>query len=498
MSTACSVVIFGVTGDLSERKLIPAVFNLGIDELLPQTFNLYGFARREWSRDDFRKTIENSVKNNSRRVAKDPTVLQRLLSEADYIQGNFDSKEAYVGLKEKLDEVDRKSGKKAVRIYYLSTSPEYFHVIAKCLKEFGLLSEEDRFRTRVVVEKPFGHNLPSARELNTMLLQCMDESQIYRIDHYLGKETVQNLLVFRFSNGIFEPIWNRKYISHVEISVCESIGVGSRAGYFDKAGILRDVVQNHALQLLTLVAMEPPVDFTADAVRDEKVKVLRSIKRIPIDDVAYKVVRARYLSGKDGEESVVGYLGEKGVADNSETETFVALELSVDNWRWSGVPFFVRSGKRLKKRVTEISVHFRSTPQLFFRKENVGEFETNVLTFQIQPEEGIKVKVNAKPPGQKMKVMPVNLDFTYREAYGIDTPEAYERLILDCIKGDPTLFTRNDEIEQAWDILEPIFAAWTSKGPAKPPIFGYDSGTWGPPSADELILRHFKTSWNNQ
>jgi glucose-6-phosphate 1-dehydrogenase len=327
--------------------------------------------------------------------------LDRLLAGSEYIQGNFDSKESYLKLKEKLDNVDKQAGKKAVRIFYLSTSPEYFHVIAQSLEDAGLLLAEDQARTRVVVEKPFGHNLPSAKELNSMLLRCMAESQIYRIDHYLGKETVQNLLVFRFSNGIFEPIWNRKYISHVEISVCESIGVGSRAGYFDKSGILRDVVQNHAFQLMTLVAMEPPVDFSADAVRDEKVKVLRSVKRIPIDDVAYKVVRARYLSGKVGDESVVGYLGEKGVADNSETETFVALELAVDNWRWSGVPFFIRSGKRLKKRVTEISVHFRSTPQLFFRKENVGEFETNVLTFQIQPEEGIKVRVNAKPPGKK-------------------------------------------------------------------------------------------------
>ena len=497
MSTACSVVIFGVTGDLSERKLIPAVYNLGLDKLLPDVFHLYGFARREWSQEDFRRVIENSVKNNSRRSSDDTTTLDKLVSGSDYIQGNFDTKEAYLNLKEKLEEVDNQSSKKAVRIFYLSTSPEYFHTIAQSLKEVGLLNEEDRARTRVIVEKPFGHNLPSAKELNSMLLKCMEEQQIYRIDHYLGKETVQNLLVFRFSNGIFEPIWNRKYISHVEISVCESIGVGSRAGYFDNAGILRDVVQNHAFQLMTLVAMEPPVDFTADAVRDEKVKVLRSVKRIPIDDVAYKIVRARYLSGKVGEESVVGYLGEKGVADSSETETFVAMELAVDNWRWSGVPFFIRAGKRLKKRVTEISVHFRSTPQLFFRKENIGEFETNVLTFQIQPEEGIKMRVNAKPPGQKMKVMPVNLDFTYKEAYGIETPEAYERLILDCVKGDPTLFTRNDEIEQSWDILEPIFAAWSSKGPSKPPVFGYDSGTWGPPAADQLLLKHFKTSWNN-
>ena len=495
--SACSVVIFGVTGDLSERKLIPAVYNLGIDKLLPTKFNLYGFARRNWSREDFQKVIENSVKNNSRRAVEDTSILNHLLSGADYFEGDFDSKETYLKLKQRLDEVDQAEGSKAVRIFYLSTSPEYFDVIAGQLKEVGLLEEQDKSRTRVIVEKPFGHNLKSAKELNSVLLKSMDESQIYRIDHYLGKETVQNLLVFRFSNGIFEPIWNRKYISHVEISVCESIGVGSRAGYFDKAGILRDVVQNHALQLLTLVAMEPPVDFSADSVRDEKVKVLRSIKRLAIDDVASKIVRARYLSGKIENQPAIGYLGEKGVADNSETETFVAMELSVDNWRWSGVPFFVRAGKRLKRRMTEISVHYRSTPQLFFRKENIDEFENNVLSFQIQPEEGIKVKVNAKPPGQKMKVMPVNLDFTYKEAYGVETPEAYERLILDCIKGDPTLFTRNDEIEQAWDLLEPIFAAWNSKGPMKPPIFGYDAGTWGPPASDEIILKHDKSSWSN-
>jgi len=496
----CAVVIFGATGDLAHRKLVPALYNLGVDGLLPANFSLIGAARKEVSDKDFRADIRQSVSQHSRRKPLNEIVWKEFEEHSYYVQVPFDDAASYTKLKARLDELDSTAGVVSNRIFYLATGPEYFEVIARNLQQAGLLKEDNMgvdagSSARVIVEKPFGHDLESATHLNKALLECMHEDQIYRIDHYLGKETVQNLLVFRFGNGIFEPIWNHKYISHVEISVCESLGVGGRAGYFDKAGILRDIVQNHALQLLCLVALEPPVAFEADAVRDEKVKVLRSIRRIPINEVGSHAVRARYLSGYIAGESVPGYLAEKGVDPESSTDTYAAIQFEIDNWRWAGVPFFVRAGKRLPKRVTDISIHFRNVPHRLFQGEDVRALNCNTLSFQIQPDEGIFLKINAKPPGPKVRVQTVNMNFSYGSSFGIEPPEAYERLLLDCMRGDATLFTRDDEIEEAWEIMAPILNAWESKTGKAPPVFGYEAGSWGPTAADEMLVKRVGQKW---
>jgi len=491
----CVVVIFGVTGDLAHRKLVPALYNLSVDGLLPANFSLIGFARRDYSDEKFRDEFKESVGKFSRRKPLQEDVWNEFAKHSFYLKSPFDDANGYLQLKEKLDEIDRISGTTANRVFYLATSPDYFATIAEQLKGAGLLSpsSDGTLRSRVVVEKPFGHDVESARELNQSLLRCMSEEQIFRIDHYLGKETVQNLLVFRFANGIFEPIWNHKYIDHIEISVCETVGVENRAGYFDSAGILRDIVQNHVLQLLCLVALEPPVAFEADAVRDEKVKVLRSIRRLQRNDVMSKVIRARYLSGAIGGKPVQGYLAEPGVNPESETETFVALELAIDSWRWAGVPFYLRAGKRLPKRVTEVSIHFKNVPYRLFQDEDVRQIAPNVLSFQIQPDEGIALKISAKPPGPQVRVQRVNMDFSYSTSFGQEPPEAYERLLLDAMRGDATLFTRSDEIEQAWDLLQPIQQVWADA--RKPPVYGYEAGTWGPAAADELLISRVQQPW---
>lgn len=492
----CVVVIFGATGDLTHRKLVPALYNLGVDGLLPAHFSLIGFARRELSDDDFREGLAEGVKTHSRRKPLDESTWSEFSQHSFFVSSGFDDAGGYESLKAKLEEIDAASGVRCNRVFYLATAPDFFDVIARHLKDAGLLDRTPGGpAARVIVEKPFGHDLESAKTLNSKLLDCMAEDQIFRIDHYLGKETVQNLLVFRFSNGIFEPIWNHKYIDHIEISVCESIGVGTRAGYFDTVGIMRDIVQNHALQLLCLVGLEPPVAFEADAVRDEKVKVLRSIRRIEQSDVRSKVVRARYQSGSVGGESVEGYMAEPGVDPDSTTETYVAMELSIDNWRWAGVPIFVRAGKRLAKRVTEISIHFRNVPHKLFEGEDVGSVKPNILSFQIQPDEGISFKICNKPPGPKVRVQSVNMDFSYGTSFGVEPPEAYERLLLDGMRGDATLFTRNDEIEEAWDLLKPIFAAWSSDANSAPPVYGYEAGSWGPKVADELLVNNVGRPW---
>jgi glucose-6-phosphate 1-dehydrogenase len=495
----CVLVIFGATGDLTHRKLVPALYNLGVDGLLPANFSLVGFARRDQTDDAFRSGLEKGVSQFSRRKPLDKGVWSEFAEHSFFVSSAFDDADGYTRLSAKLDEIDQAAGVRCNRVFYLATAPSFFHVIARCLEQAGLLDESSQGsgarKARLIVEKPFGHNLESAKELNKSLLESAAEHQIFRIDHYLGKETVQNLLVFRFSNGIFEPIWNHKYIDHVEISVCESIGVGGRAGYFDSSGIMRDIVQNHAFQLLCLVAMEPPVAFEADAVRDEKAKVLRSIRRIPVDQVKNDVVRARYQTGSVDGERVQGYLAEDGVNPDSTTETYVAMELSLDNWRWAGVPFYVRAGKRLPKRVTEISVHFKNVPHLLFKGENVQSLRPNILSFQIQPDEGISFKISSKPPGPKVRVQQVNMDFSYGTSFGVDAPEAYERLLLDGMRGDATLFTRNDEIEEAWDLLENVFAAWNPETGHAPPVFGYEAGTWGPSASDELLLKRIPQGW---
>ncbi len=498
----CVVVIFGATGDLTHRKLVPALYNLAVDNLLPSKFHFVGFARREYSNEEFAKSLHQSVSKHSRRTPLDENVWREFARKSSYLGSSFDDPKGYAQLGELLNRLDQEAGTRLNRVFYLATAPEQFQTIAEQLGAAGLLDEskvrEAEAQTgyaRVVIEKPFGHDLQSARELNRALLRSMREDQIYRIDHYLGKETVQNLLVFRFANGIFEPIWNHKYIQHVEISVCESIGVGGRAGYFDKAGILRDIVQNHLLQLLCLVALEPPVAFESDSVRDEKVKVVRSVRRIKPDEVSKYVVRGRYLAGSVDGESVTGYLGEQGVDQRSSTETYVALELYVDNWRWAGVPFFVRSGKRMPKRVTEISIHFRCAPHRLFQDEQVDMLRPNILSFQIQPDEGISIKFSSKPPGPRVQVQTVNMEFSYGASFGIEPPEAYERLLLDCMRGDATLFTRDDEIEEAWDVITPILATWAERGERGNPVYGYEAGTWGPQAADELLVRTIEHGW---
>lgn len=498
----CVVVIFGATGDLTHRKLVPALYNLGVDGLLPANFHLVCVARKDIPDDEFRAQLRESVGQHSRRKPLDEAVWKEFAAHSYYVASEFDNAAGYQRLKQKLDSIDQTAGRPCNRVFYFSTSPDYFETIAVQLGNAGLLEEARDQKSgkklraaRVIVEKPFGHDLESARELNNALLKVMAEDQIYRIDHYLGKETVQNLLVFRFANGIFEPIWNHKYIDHVEISVCETLGVGSRAGYFDKAGILRDIVQNHVFQLLCLVALEPPVAFEADAVRDEKVKVLRSVRRIPSNEVSQDVVRARYQSGSIGGESVTGYLGEKGVSPTSVTDTFVALELAIDNWRWAGVPFYLRAGKRLPKRVTDISIHFKNVPHRLFQDQDVKNLSPNILSFQIQPDEGISFKISSKPPGPRVRVQTVNMNFSYGTSFGVSAPEAYERLLLDGMRGDATLFTRDDEIEQAWDILEPVLKAWSKPEGQGPAVYGYEAGSWGPAAADELIQKKVKSGW---
>ncbi|MCL4134018.1 UNVERIFIED_CONTAM: hypothetical protein GTU68_065616 [Idotea baltica] len=481
----CVVVIFGATGDLTHRKLVPGLYNLGVDGLLPAYFSLVGFARREWSDDFFQNSLKEGVEKHSRRLPIEEDRWEEFAKYSHFVSSSFDDPEGYQKLKTLLDEIDERT-----------TAPDFFETIARQLKQSGLVEQtEGSAKSRVIVEKPFGHDLESAKALNAAFLSCMNEDQIYRIDHYLGKETVQNLLVFRFSNGIFEPIWNHKYIQHIEISVCESIGVGSRAGYFDDVGILRDIVQNHALQLLSLICLEPPIAFEADAVRDEKVKVLRSLRAFSAGEIGKKVIRARYQNGAVDGEKVQGYLAEPGVSPESTTETFVALELEVDNWRWAGVPIFLRAGKRLAKRVTEVSVHFRQVPHRLFEDQDVSEVRPNILSFQIQPDEGISFKISSKPPGPEVRVQSVNMDFLYGSSFGAEPPEAYERLLLDAMRGDATLFTRNDEIKEAWSLLEPIFNSWDRPEQSAPPLYGYEAGTWGPKIADEMLVKRIGKSW---
>jgi glucose-6-phosphate 1-dehydrogenase len=494
----CVLVIFGASGDLTHRKLVPALYNLVVDGLLPANFSLIGAARRDFSDESFREGLRKSVAENSRRKPLDQALWAEFAKHSFYVRCPFDQAVGYAALKEKLDEIDYATGVKCTRVFYLATGPEHFELIAGQLGAAGLLrpEEETTAKPRLIVEKPFGHDLASARLLNQALLAQMREDQIYRIDHYLGKETVQNLSVFRFSNGIFEPLWNRQYIDHVEISVCESIGVGSRGGYFDTAGILRDIVQNHALQLLCLVALEPPVGGDSDAFRDEKVKVLRSVRRRTANEVSGHVVRAQYGAGSIAGAPVCSYLEEQGVSPDSRTDTYIALELAIDNWRWAGVPFFVRAGKRLAKRVTEISIHFKNVPYLLFREEDVQSPSPNILSFQIQPDEGISISVSSKPPGPKIQVQTVNMDFRYGTSFGVEPPEAYERLLLDCMRGDATLFTRDDEIEQAWEIVQPILESWTGEGGHIPEMHSYEAGSWGPAEADQLLIKHVKRGWH--
>ena len=486
---SCSIVIFGATGDLTHRKLIPALYNLAADGELPPGTTVVGFARRPKTDEEFRNELEETTKKFSRQNARDE-VWKSFAGALFYHESDFEDEAGYKSLAKQLDDIEANRGTRGNRLFYLAAAPEQFEPILKNLKAAGLNQSKNGGWSRVIVEKPFGRDLASARELNRVVASSFSEEQTYRIDHFLGKETAQNILVLRFANAIFEPIWNSRYIDHVQITAAETLGVEARGGYYETAGALRDMVQNHMLQLLCLVAMEPPTDLRADSIRDEKVKVVRSLRRYDFEQVAKFVVRGQYTAGAINGTDVPGYRQEQKVDPNSETETYVALRALIDNWRWSEVPIYIRVGKRLPKSATEISVHFKRAPQVLFNRNN-AELGQNVLVIRIQPDEGISLRMMAKIPGSSLRIEPVKMDFRYGSSFGKASPEAYERLLLDAMSGDATLFARRDEVEEAWAFIDTIENGW-AKG-AEPLTF-YPAGSWGPEEADELLARDGR-SW---
>ncbi|HEX7151706.1 MAG TPA: glucose-6-phosphate dehydrogenase [Thermoanaerobaculia bacterium] len=488
MPEASCLIIFGASGDLTQRKLIPGLYSLAHDGLLPPGQTIVGISRPEQTDESFRASMREAVEKHARAQPVDDAVWDNFAKGLFYVQGEFTEPEAYLRLRKRLDEFDRTRGTGGRRIFYLAVPPQFFPVISKLLGAEGLVNdpEMDGPYTRVIIEKPFGHDLKSAVELNRVAVSTFRERQVFRIDHYLGKETVQNLLVLRFANGIFEPFWNRQYIDHVQLTVAESIGVEKRGAYFDSAGIARDILQNHMLQLVSLIAMEPPVAFEANAVRDEKVKVLRALREFPQTGLEQLAVRGQYADGSVLGEHAVAYRREEKVAPHSRTETYAALKVFIDNWRWADVPFYLRAGKRLPKRVTDISIHFRPAPYPLFNRPSSVRTHPNVLTIRIQPDEGISLKFDSKVPGPTVRTAPVTMEFRYATSFGAEPPEAYERLLLETMVGDATLFARRDEIETAWAWLDPLLQTWAGDGAAPEP---YSAGTWGPPSADTLLER---------
>jgi glucose-6-phosphate 1-dehydrogenase len=481
----CALVLFGATGDLAYRKLIPALFQLVRAGNLPAECAIIGFARRDWTDDQFRAECERS---EIQHIPGMREFWSEFSSRLFFAKGSFDDPGSYQNLKQVLDRLDQTHGTQGNRVFYLAVAPEWFSTIIARLGAAGLIYpwQQEAPWSRVVIEKPFGRDLQSARSLNREVSRVLDESQVYRIDHYLGKETVQNILALRFGNSIFEPVWNRRHVASVQVTVAEEVGMaGARGAYYDTAGALRDMVQNHMMQLLCLVAMEPPVDLSADAVRNEKVKVLQALPRWSADDVFKNVVRAQYMAGSIQGKEVVAYRQEAGVAPESATETYVAIRLELNNWRWAGVPFFLRTGKRLPKRATEIAIEFRRPPTELFEPELDGQSGANQLVLRIQPNEGASLAFEAKIPASRRRLQQVRMDFRYGTAFAVPPPEAYERLLLDVMLGDPTLFTRTDEVESAWRFITPFLTAWSS--PEAPPPLGYVAGSWGPEQADALI-----------
>ncbi len=472
-------VIFGVTGDLTKRKLIPALYQLAVADQLPDELVIIGFARRSWDDEQMRNELKKGVEKFSRTNPIENEVLDRLLGCMHYVQSNFDDPDGYHRLCEKIDELEITN-----RIYYLSSPPSWYETIIDGIGKEGLEHCGEGW-VRIVVEKPYGHDLDSAMALDKVIHEVFDENQIYRIDHYLGKETVQNILVFRFANGIFEPLWNRHYIDHVQISVAETVGVGSRAGYYDTAGVIRDMFQSHIMQLLALTAMEAPINFNEGPVRDEKVKVLQAVRPLKGKRALEDTYRAQYVAGTIGSKRVLGYKDEPNVPDDSITETLLGARLEIDSWRWAGVPFYIRSGKRLPRRVTEIAIRFKQVPLPLFGWKNMAGEAPNSLVLNIQPEEGITLSIGAKKPGPINQIEPVELDFSYAESFGANPPEAYERLLLDVMNGDATLFTRSDEVDVAWHITTDILDAWKNAPQKNLPV--YESGTWGPAEMDDFI-----------
>ncbi len=480
-----SLTIFGATGDLARRKLLPALYNLAHEGGLPERFHLVGVSRGEKAHEEYRSECEEAIRRFSRRTP-DEDVLAALLADVRYVAGTFEEASVYAELQRVLENFDEQDGAMLNRAFYLSTAPSYFPVIVEALGAQGLAHcEQAGVEVRVIIEKPFGTSLKEARELNRRVLGVFEESQVFRIDHYLGKETVQNMLAFRFANGMFEPLWNRNYIDSVQITAAEDIGIGTRAGYYDQSGALRDLIQNHMLQLLCHVAMEPPVSFTAEEVRNEKVKVLRAISVPTPEDVAEMAVRAQYAPGHAGGQDVPGYLEENGVREASNTETYAALRLEVDNWRWAGVPFYLRAGKRLARKITEIAVTLKPVPHLAFSQDGSLGVRPNQLVLTLQPNEGVTLQLGAKIPGTRMLIRTVNMEFLYGTSFLSQSPEAYERLITDAMRGDPTLFTRNDEVEAQWGICNPIVSEWEEQ---PGPLPQYEAGSRGPVEAEGLLF----------
>ena len=482
-----ALVIFGITGDLSRRKLMPAIYQLQKESHLTQKINIIGFARRPWSNSELIENLRNGVEEFARIKPADDQLMTDLFKNAIYIQSQFGEKAGY----ERLNSLIEKAAFDGI-VFYLATPPGEYLEIITLLGE--LIKKPKRGWLRLVVEKPYGSDLNSAIELENTLHRFFKEEQIYRIDHYLGKETVQNILVFRFANGIFEPIWNNHYIDHVQIIVAEKAGIGTRAGYFENTGVIRDMFANHLLQLLTLTAMEAPFAINADSVRDEKMKVLRSLKPIAGKLGIENTIRGQYSSGKIDNNNVIAYKQEKGVSQSSTTETYIAVKTHIDNWRWAGVPFYIRSGKCLPKRATEIAIHFKQIPLSLFEWRNMAGIAPNVLVLRLQPDEGISLTFGAKQPGYQNEIAPVNMEFCYKDAFGVNPPEAYERLLLDCFSGDATLFTRSDEVLAQWAFTQGILDSWKRYPVSKLPT--YPAGTWGPAEADNFLQKDDR-NWRN-